>query len=103
MSRFCMVAAVVLGSIVMLLPATASADARVSTQVPCVAYANAGETKYEGSGTQVITSNGDVVLSCHLALVFGTPAAQPTSTPYGNCDLLQLPSGRAQLSCRYQL
>jgi hypothetical protein len=98
-----MVVALVVGSIVVLLPATARADARVSTKVPCVAYANAGATKYEGSGTEVITPNGDVVLSCHLALVYGTPVPQPTSTTYGNCDLLQLPSGQANLGCHYQL
>ena len=102
-AKFFMVAALAVGSIVLLLPATASADARVSTQMPCLAYADAGATKYEGSGTQVITPNGYVVASCHLALVYGTPVARPTSTTYGNCDLLQFPSGRAQLICHYWL
>ena len=60
-----------------VLPATASADARVSPQTPCVAYANAGANFYSGSGTQVITENGDVVVTCHLTLVYGTPVSEP--------------------------
>ena len=96
-------AAVVVGSIMLVLPLTASADARVSPGVPCVAYADGGATKYEGSGTNVITANGDVALSCHLTLVSGTPVDQPTSTAYGNCELLELPSGHAQLRCHYSL
>jgi len=96
-------AAVVVGSIMLILPLTASADALVSPGVPCVAYADGGAAKYEGSGTNVITANGDVALSCHLTLVFGTPVDRPTSTAYGNCELLQLPSGQAQLRCHYAL
>ena len=96
-------AALVAGAIMLALPAAASADALVQTQVSCVAFANGGANKYEGFGTNVITATGAVVLTCHLTLVFGTPVAEPTSTTYGNCELLQLPSGRAQLSCHYSL
>jgi hypothetical protein len=96
-------AAVIAGATMLVLPATASADARVIPDTPCVAYANAGANFYSGSGTQVITNNGDVVLTCHLALVSGTPVSAPTWTTYGACDLLQLPSGRAELNCHYSL
>jgi len=88
---------------IMLVPAVASGEARVMTQVPCVAYADAGTSFYSGSGTNVITDTGHVVLSCHLALVSGTAVAQPTRTTYGNCDLLRLPSGEAELNCHYAL
>jgi hypothetical protein len=101
--KFLTLAALAAGTVMLLLPATASADALVSPNGPCVAYANAGTTYYEGAGTQVITANGDVVLSCHLSLVYGTAAAEPTRTTTGNCELLQLPSGRAVLSCHYSL
>ena len=84
-----------------VLPATASADARVSTQVPCVSYA--GGNFYSGSGTDVTTETGDVVLTCHLTLVTGAPVSEPTRSTYGNCDTLQLPSGRAELNCHYSL
>ena len=53
--KLLLLAALVAGTMVLVLPATASADARVQTQVPCVAYANAGTTFYSGSGTEVIT------------------------------------------------
>ena len=88
---------------IMLVPAVASGDARVMTQVPCVAYADAGTSFYSGSGTNVITDTGDVVLTCHLTLVSGETVAQPTRTTYGNCDLLRLPSGQAELQCHYAL
>lgn len=88
---------------IMLVPAVANADARVMTEVPCVAYADAGTSFYSGSGTNVITDTGDVVLTCHLTLVSGTPVAEPTWTTYGNCELLRLPSGRAELNCHYPL
>ena len=88
---------------IMLVPAVAGADAHVMTDVPCVAYADAGTSFYSGSGTNVITDTGDVVLTCHLTLVSGTPVAQPTWTTYGNCKLLRLPSGRAELNCHYSL
>ena len=88
---------------IMLVPAVAQADARVMTQVPCVAYADAGTSFYSGSGTNVITDTGDVVLTCHLMIESGTPVAQPTRTTYGNCELLRLPSGRAELNCHYSL
>jgi len=101
--RSLLVAALVVGCTMLLVPAVASADARVSPNTPCVAYANGGANFYSGSGTEVVTPNGDVVLSCHLSLVSGTAVSAPTSTTYGNCDLLQLPSGRAQLNCHYAL
>jgi hypothetical protein len=88
---------------IMLVPAVAAADARVTTQAPCVAYADAGTSFYSGSAINVITDNGGVVLSCHLTLVSGTPVAEPTRTTYGNCELLRLPSGKAELNCHYAL
>jgi hypothetical protein len=99
-----LLAALIGGTIMLVLPATASADARVITQTPCVAYANAGANFYSGTGTEVITDTGDVVITCHLTLVYGTPVSEPTRTnPYGPCDILQLPSGQAELNCHYSL
>jgi hypothetical protein len=98
-----MLAALIAGTVMLVLPAAASADARVATQVPCVAYANAGANFYSGSGTEVITDTGDVVLTCHLTLVSGTPVSAPTTTAYGNGELLQLPSGQAELKSHYSL
>jgi len=103
-ANFLLLAALVAGATVLVLPATASADARVITQTSCVAYANAGANFYSGSGTIVMTDAGDVVTTCHLTLVYGTAVAEPTRTnPYGPCDLLQLPSGLAELNCHYSL
>ena len=96
-----MLAALIGGTIMLVLPATAGADARVSTEVPCVSYV--GGNFYSGSGTDVITDTGDVVLTCHLTLVSGTPVPGPTRTTYGNCETLQLPSGKAELNCHYSL
>jgi hypothetical protein len=90
-------------SVIMLIPAVASADARVTTQVPCVAYADGGSSFYSGSGTSVITDTGEAVLSCHLTLVYGTAVSHPTRTTYGNCELLRLPSNQAELNCHYAL
>jgi hypothetical protein len=101
--KLLVVVALAAASAVLALPGVASADARVSPGVPCVSYANGGATFYSGAGTEVITDRGDVVLSCHLTLVWGTPVAQPTTTTYGNCELLQVPSGKAELSCHYAL
>jgi len=99
-----LLALLVAGPIALARPATAGADAHVFTQIPCLSYANAGATKYEGTGTTVYTPNGDVVTTCHMTLVFGTPVTEPTWTnPYGPCDLLELPSGRAELMCHYAL
>src|SRR3954453_20728274 len=86
-----------------LVPAVANADARVQTAVLCVAYADAGTSFYSGSGTNVVTNTGAVALPCHLTLDYGTTVEQPTRTTYGNCELLRLPSGHAQLNCHYQL
>lgn len=97
-------AAAIAGTVMLLLPATASADARVTTQVSCVAYANGGANFYSGSGTQVVTDTGAVELTCHLKLVYGTPVSEPTRTnPYGPCEILQLPSGQATVNCHYSL
>ena len=96
-----MFAALITGTTGVVLPAAAGADARVSTQVPCVSYA--GGNAYSGSGTSVITDGGKVTLTCHLTLVSGTPVSEPTRTTYGNCDTLEVPSGRAELNCHYSL
>jgi hypothetical protein len=101
LGRLLMLAALITGAIMIVLPAAASADARVSTQVPCVSYV--GGNAYSGSGTSVITEGGDAILTCHLTLVSGTPVSERTRTTYGNCDTLQLPSGRAELNCHYSL
>jgi hypothetical protein len=100
-SRLLVLAALVTGTIMIVLPATASADARVSTQVPCVSYVDGNA--YSGSGTSVITDDGKVILTWHLTLVSGTPVSEATRSTYGNCDTLELPSGRAELSCHYSL
>jgi hypothetical protein len=103
LANLLLIVGVVAAAMALVLPATAGAGALVQTEVPCVAYADAGATFYSGSGTQVITDGGNVVTSCHLSLVSGTPVAQPTRTTYGNCELLRVPSGRAELSCHYAL
>jgi hypothetical protein len=100
-SNFLMLAALIGATIMLVLPAMASADARVSTEVPCVSYV--GGNFYSGSGTNVITDTGDVVLTCHLTLVSGTAVSEPTTTTSGNCATLELPSGHAQLNCHYSL
>ena len=99
--RLLMLAMLITGTILIVLPAAANADARVSTQVPCVSYV--GGNVYSGSGTNVIADSGNVILSCHLRLVSGTPVSEPTRTTYGNCDTLEVPSGRAELYCHYSL
>src|SRR5262249_37008619 len=101
--KLLMFAALVVGSVMLMAPVTASADSRVSLNVPCVAYADGGATRYEGSGINVIAANGVGVLSCHLSIVTGTPVAHPTATTYGTCVLLQLPGGQAELRCKYQI
>jgi len=101
LGRLLMLGMLITGTISIVLPAAANADARVQTQVPCVSYV--GGNFYSGSGTDVVADTGNVTLTCHLALVTGTPVTQPTRTTYGNCDTLQLPSGRAELNCHYSL
>jgi hypothetical protein len=96
-----MLAMLITGTTMIVLPVAANADARVSTQVPCVS--SVGGNAYSGSGTNVITGDGKVILTCHLTLVSGTPVSEPTRTTYGNCDTLQVPSGRAELNCHYSL
>lgn len=61
-----MLAALITGTIMIVLPTVASADARVSAQVPCVSYV--GGNAYSGSGTSVIDDDGDAILTCRLAL-----------------------------------
>ena len=101
LGRLLMLAALITGTIMIVLPAAASADARVSTQVPCVSYV--GGNGYSGSGTSVIADDGKVILTCHLTLVSGTPVSKATRSTNGNCDTLELPSGRAELNCHYWL
>ena len=102
-AKFFLLAALAAGALMLLRPAAASADALVWPQAPCVAYANGGANFYSGSGTSVMTPNGGAVLTCHLTLVYGTPVERPTRTTYGNTELLQLPSGEAELTAHYQL
>src|SRR5262245_12628605 len=68
-TRLWIVAALVVGSIALVLPVTASADALVSnpgTGQDCAFFL--GGNVYRGSATEVITPNGRVNLSCHLSL-----------------------------------
>jgi hypothetical protein len=98
-----MLGALVAGTIALVLPATASADALVETQVPCVAFL-AGGNAYAGSGTSVVTPNGLAVLTCHLSLVSGTPVEAATrTTTAGGCDVIETPSGLAIMTCFHQL
>ena len=95
--------ALVARTIALVLPATASADALVETQVPCLAFLTGGNV-YAGSRTSVVTANGLAVLTCHLSLVSGTPAAEATrTTTAGGCDVIETPSGRAIMTCFHQL
>ena len=101
LGRLLMLATLIIGTISIVLPSAANADARVSTQVPC--FSSVGGNVYSGSGTNVVTDGGKVILTCHLTLVSGTPVSEPATSTYGNCDTLQLPSGRAELNCHYSL
>lgn len=95
--------ALVAGTIALVLPATASADALVQTRVPCVAFLASGNL-YVGSGTSLVTANGLAVLTCHLSLESGTPVAEVTrTTTAGGCDVIETPSGLAIMTCRHQL
>ena len=101
--KLLMLGALVAGMIALVLPARASADALVETQVPCVAFL-AGGNVYVGSGTSVVTAHGLAVLTCHLGLESGTPVAQATrTTTAGGCDVVETPSGFAILTCFHQL
>ena len=101
--KLLMLGALVAGTIALVLPATASADALVETQVPCVAFL-AGGNVYEGFGTSLVTATGRTVLTCHLSLVSGTPVAEATrSTTAGGCDVIETPSGLAIMTCFHQL
>ncbi len=98
-----MLGALVAETIALALPAPASADALVETQVPCVAFP-AGGNVYAGSGTSVVTATGRAVLTCHLSLVSGTPVAEATrTTTTGGCDVIETPSGFAVMTCFHQL
>jgi hypothetical protein len=100
--KLLMLGALVAGTIAMV-PATASADALVETQVPCVAFL-AGGNVYEGSGTSVVTATGLAVLTCHLSLVSGTSVAHATrTTTAGGCDVIETPNGLAIMTCFHQL
>jgi len=102
--KLLMLGALVAGTIMLVLPATASADALVDTQTSCFASSNGGANVYLGSGTSLITATGLAVLTCHLTLVSGTPVARATrTTTAGGCDMIETPSGNATLTCFHQL
>jgi hypothetical protein len=97
-------AAVAIGAIALMLPAVAGADALVSNpghEQDCAFFF--GGKVYRGAGTQVITDDGKVNLSCHLTLESGTPVQRPTTTQVGLCDVLETPGGKARASCHYEL
>jgi hypothetical protein len=98
-----LLAALVGGTIMLVRPAPASAQALVFNQghgLMC-AFSFAGNS-YEGSGTEVITPTGDFKLSCHMDLVSGTPVARTTMSVVGACELIETPSGRAVAICPIQ-
>ena len=98
-----MLGALVAGTIALVLPATARADALVETQVPCVAFLPSGNS-YAGAGTSVVTATGLAVLTCHLSLESGAPVARATrTTTAGGCDVIETPSGHAIMTCFHQL
>jgi hypothetical protein len=95
-----MLIALVGATIMLVLPATASAQALVFNQGHGLMCAfSLGGNSYQGSGTEVFTPNGDFILSCHMDLVSGTPVARTTMTPVGICELIETPSGRAIARC----
>jgi hypothetical protein len=101
--KLLMLGALVAGTIALVLPATASADALVETQAPCVAFLVGGNV-YAGSGTSLVTATGLAVLTCHLRLVSGTLVAEATrTTTAGGCDVIETPSGLAIMTCFHQL
>jgi hypothetical protein len=100
MNRLVLLAALVTAAIVLVVPATASADALV-WHTDC-AFFVAGK-EYRGSGTEVITANGQGILQCHLSLASGSAVDRPTTTTIGSCELQEVPSGEARASCRFQV
>jgi hypothetical protein len=103
-AKLSLLAALVVAAIMLAVPVTASADALVSNAghgQDCAFYI--GGNVYGGSGTEVVTSTGKVILSCHLSLVSGTAVDRPTTTTIGNCELLEAPGGAARASCRFEL
>jgi len=97
-------AVLVVGSIALVPPVTASADALVSNPglgQDCAFFL--GGKVYRGSATEVITANGAVNLTCHLSLESGTAVDRPTTTQIGNCELLETPSGQARANCHFDL
>lgn len=101
MNRVVLFAALVTAAIVLVVPATASADALVWHTQDC-AFSVAGN-EYTGSGIELITANGQGMLQCHLSLVSGSPVDRPTTTTIGNCELREVPGGEAHASCRFQV
>jgi hypothetical protein len=104
MSRSTAIATLVAAAATLVLPAASSADALVFNQghgLDC-AFSVAGRA-YTGSGTEVLTPGGQGILQCHLSLVSGDPVERPTTTTIGNCELLEVPSGQARASCRFQV
>ena len=96
-----MLAALVAGAVALVLPATGSADALVNNRVPCDVFR--GANVYEGSGTNVVTPAGLFILTCHTSLVSGTPVAQTTKSTVGNCEIVEMPSGQANMRCVTEL
>jgi hypothetical protein len=102
--KLSMVGVLVAGTTMLVLPTTTSADALVDPQTSCFASSGGGANSYVGSGTSVISPTGLAVLTCHLTLVSGTPVAHVTrTTTAGGCDLIELPSGNATMTCFHQL
>jgi hypothetical protein len=98
--KLLMLTALVGATIMLVLPATAGAQALVFNQghgLMC-AFSLHGNT-YEGSGAEVTIPNGDSRLSCHLSLVAGTPVAQTTMSTVGLCEIIETPSGVAIARC----
>ena len=101
MNRLVLLAALVTAAIVLVVPATASADALVWHTQDC-AFSAAGNV-YTGSGIELINSNGQGMLQCHLSLASGSSVDRPTRTTIGNCELLEVPGGEAHATCRFQV
>ena len=84
LGRLLMLATLITGAIVIVLPAVANADARVSTQVPCVS--SVGGNVYSGSGTNVITAGGGVILPGGSHLQFARTTSGFAMTAGGGID-----------------
>jgi hypothetical protein len=93
-------AALAVGTIALVLPATASAEALVFNQGQGLTCGFAfGGRAYLGSGASVVTPAGQFILSCHMSLVAGTPVTETTTTTVGLCEIVETPTGEAHASC----